>query len=57
MAHRLTVKPVRLRERNPNLAADVLRVVGYRASCSCGWRSPVRPTVRAARAELSAHAH
>lgn len=49
-AHHVTVRPFRLREHDDLLAVDKLRGVGYRAQCSCGWRSQVTGEHREARA-------
>lgn len=49
MPHRVTVKPVRVYSYNAELACHSVRAVGYRATCSCGWRGQVRASVRVAR--------
>jgi len=38
-----------------DLRTDVLRVWGYRASCSCDWKGRVRGSVAEARRELREH--
>jgi hypothetical protein len=43
--HRLRLVVVRVKRWSPELRAQLLRGVGYRYACSCGERSPVRPTV------------
>ena len=54
-AHRVTVHPVRLYEQVPELAVTRVRGIGFRASCRCEWRSPVRGTWREASAEGAVH--
>lgn len=54
-AHRVGVNAVRARARDKELGCDVLRVYGYRASCSCGWREKVRPTMRDAYGDRRLH--
>ena len=49
VACHVKIRPVRLREPHPLLGVDAVRVVAYRAVCSCGWRGPSRDTVREAR--------
>jgi len=49
MQRRIRVVPVRFRAYSRELGVDILSVVGYRAVCSCGWRSPLRKSVAAAR--------
>jgi len=56
VAHHVKVVPVRLRERDAGLACDRLRGIGFRCVCECGERSPVRDTVKAARAWKAEHA-
>ena len=53
--HRVKITPVRVHSYNGELRCDSVRVVGYRARCECGWQSPVRATVNAARHERKAH--
>lgn len=53
--HAGRVEPVKVRARDDELRVAVLRVVGYRATCSCEWRGSVRRTVAAARVELADH--
>jgi hypothetical protein len=47
--------PVRVTRWDDALEAHVVRVVGYRASCPCGWQSPTRPKYADARRELLEH--
>jgi len=54
--HRVRVAPVQVYAVDPRLAVEVRRVVGYRAFCSCGYVSPTRPTVMAARTTHQEHA-
>jgi hypothetical protein len=49
------VAVIRRRRHDPDLGVDVLDVVGYRASCSCGDRGPRRDTYGEARADRNAH--
>jgi hypothetical protein len=53
--HHARIVPVRVREHDAALGVDVSRIVGYRAKCSCGWRSKLRRNVREARMELRTH--
>lgn len=55
MLHAVTIRPVRLSRHDSSLAVTVVYGVGYRAVCSCGWRSPTRSTFRAARLEGFTH--
>jgi hypothetical protein len=55
MPHHVKVVPVRVRRYDAELDCDKSRIVGYRATCSCGWRGTVRPTVRGARADHREH--
>lgn len=57
MAHHVKIKPVRLREFSDLLGVDALRIVAYRAVCSCGWRSGAQADVTRAREESFAHTH
>jgi len=56
MRHRVRVVPVRLRDRPDGLGCDRLRVVGYRATCECGWRGTTESTVTVARLQVAIHA-
>jgi hypothetical protein len=49
--HRVTVAPVRVGIDRADLHVRSLRGVGYRAVCSCEWRSPVRGSFTQARHE------
>lgn len=49
------VRPSRLKLHSTELACDVLRSVGYRARCACGWRGPLRDRHHEARADGRAH--
>lgn len=49
------VVPVRIVVWDDELRADVLRVVGYRAECSCGWRGRHRRRRVVAAADLHEH--
>jgi hypothetical protein len=50
-AHRLSIVPVRVRQRDDALGVDVSRIVAYRAVCSCGWRGRAKRGVAEARAD------
>lgn len=53
--HAITIRPVRLRDRPTELGCDRLRGVGYRAVCSCGYRSSTKGEHHLARAEGRGH--
>ena len=53
--HHVNVRPVRIRERHELLGVDAIRVVAYRAVCSCGWRGSSRETVTLARIDGRRH--
>lgn len=53
--HRIRIAPARLRAHDETLRCDRLRVIGYRARCSCGWESGQFASVRDARAEFALH--
>lgn len=53
--HRCKVAPLATRRFDAGLAVTIVSVYGYRASCSCEWRGPVRSSFGAARADLAAH--
>lgn len=55
MLHAVKVRPVRVRELDADLGCEVIRVVAYRAVCSCSWRSKSLRTVRNARLLGQAH--
>ena len=55
MRHRMSIRPVRLRERSHVLGCDLLRGVGFRAECSCGWRGHVLDSIAKARWERNDH--
>ena len=55
MAHRVTVKPVRVYSYNAELACHSVRTVGYRAHCSCGFVGAVRHSVQSARRIATEH--
>jgi hypothetical protein len=50
-----TVKPVKLRLHNTDLACDVSRVVAYQGRCACGWVGPSRSAVSVAREDGRIH--
>jgi len=54
--HHVKIRPVRLRGYSAELDCDTSRIVGYRAECSCGARSRVAASVRAARVAPMTHA-
>jgi hypothetical protein len=54
LGHQITLAPVRIRRRDRDLETDVLRIVGWRATCGCGRRSRVKRTPVLARADLIA---
>ena len=56
-AHHVKILPVRIRSRHELLGVDAVRVVGYRAECDCGWRSPVKASVRGARDSFDRSTH
>jgi hypothetical protein len=37
------------------LSVDAIRIAGYRASCSCGWKGSVKSSVTIARLQFSWH--
>jgi len=45
MSHRVTISPVRKRERDDDLGCDVTRIIGYRLVCTCGQKSRVKTRV------------
>jgi len=47
--HHERVVPVRVHSWNAELRVGSVRIVGYRVTCSCGERGPVRQSVRSAR--------
>ena len=53
--HKIDVRTVRLIQHDGELRVDVLRGVGYRADCSCGWRSSRRDTFGKAREDGRQH--
>lgn len=55
VSHKIRVVPVRVRWYEDKLLVDATRVVGYRAVCSCGFRSVVLKSVQAARASGREH--
>jgi len=54
MSH-ATVKPARLKIHSTELATDVLRTIGYRGRCACGWQGPVRGAHSVAREDARIH--
>jgi hypothetical protein len=48
--------PVRVHSWNAELRVGSVRIVGYRVTCSCGERGPVRQSVRSAREAWQGHA-
>lgn len=52
---RTTIRPVKIREYSAALHVAVVRGVGFRARCDCGWSGSVRSTMRAARGDLGPH--
>lgn len=52
----MRIVPVYQRLHDRELHADVRRTIGFRALCDCGWRGPVRRTVREARETVRDHA-
>lgn len=54
MAH-ATVSAARIRYHSPELHADVLHGIGFRAGCKCGWRGPVRYDRNVARQDVREH--
>ena len=53
--HKIDVRTVRLIQHDGELRVDVLRGVGYRARCSCGWFSSRRGTFGKAREDGRQH--
>jgi len=49
------IKPVRIHAYNRDWHVDVVRVVGYKSECDCGWSSRTSATVVLAREELRQH--
>jgi hypothetical protein len=49
------IKPVKIHIYSRELHVDVLRVVGYRAECECGWSSGTLSSVALARINLAEH--
>lgn len=55
MRHKITTKPVRVHSFDKALVCDTVRIVGFRAACTCGERGPVRRSVREAREAFRDH--
>jgi hypothetical protein len=55
MADRATPLPVRVRVEDATLHCEVQRVIGYRATCGCGWRGPHRADYGLARSDANLH--
>lgn len=53
--HGATVVPIRQRYEREADTGEGQRIVAYRITCRCGWRTTARPTVRAARADYAEH--
>lgn len=51
-----SVQPRRIRIHATHLCTDVLRTVGYRARCACGYVGPTRGDYADARRDASLHA-
>jgi hypothetical protein len=54
-APKTRVRPVRIHVPDPDLHTTVVRGVGQRACCSCGWRGPKRNTYADARKDSRLH--
>lgn len=54
-AHVATARPARLRTRSDALGVDVLRGIGHRGSCRCGWRGPRRGARSVAKEDARIH--
>lgn len=55
MLHRVIVAAIKKREHSDLTACETLRVIAYRAECSCGWKGPYRGSVALARVDRSRH--
>jgi hypothetical protein len=55
LGHSVVVRPVRVHRVDATLYTNVVSVVGYRAFCSCGWRSAKRRSMAEARIEGRGH--
>lgn len=55
LRHRVTVRPLRVYAWNDELECQTVRIVGYRAACSCGYRGRVVPTISSARPDVLRH--
>jgi hypothetical protein len=55
--HRVSFQPLRVRYHDDDLGCDVLRLIGYRAVCSCGQRSQAKRSKRELRTWKRAHLH
>lgn len=55
MLHRVIVVAVKKREHSDLSACETLRVIAYRAECSCGWRGGYRGSVTLARQDRKRH--
>lgn len=53
--HKATVAPIRIHYLDESSQVNVLRTVGYRASCSCGWEGGNRREWTTARADRIEH--
>jgi hypothetical protein len=52
---RAAVEPVRVKQHDPELGCDRLRIVGYRGQCFGHWTGAQRDTFAEALAEAIAH--
>lgn len=55
-AEKQTTRPARITSYSDALRTHVVTGIGYSSSCSCGWRSPLRNTFRAAMQSGREHA-
>jgi hypothetical protein len=55
MRHFVKIRPVRVKWWVDTLSVNSIRIAGYRASCSCGWKGSVKSSVAVARLQFSWH--
>jgi hypothetical protein len=55
MQHHVRIRPLRLRGFDALNDCETVRVIGYRAVCSCGWKGKSARTVDAARNSARSH--
>lgn len=53
--HAVSVIPVKVRNRDDSLTVDVSRVIGYKATCRCGWASRIRSRYSEAVSDAKEH--